>query len=176
MRSSASGRRSPTASITTSSSRARKQPYKVDQIEKLAQDGSDSQTDDVVDQRRVSIYQHNGFVDLCRGPHVKSTGEIKAFKLLSIAGAYWRGNENNAQLQRIYGTVWPSQAELDAYMAKLSEIERRDHRSLGRDLELFRIDEELGSGLVLWLPNLSIVREEIENWWRARPRKGGYTL
>ena len=156
--------------------RDRKQPYKVDQIEKLAQDGSDSQTDDVVDQGKVSIYQHNGFVDLCRGPHVKSTGEIKAFKLLSIAGAYWRGNENNAQLQRIYGTVWPSPAELDDYMAKLSEIERRDHRSLGRDLELFRIDDELGSGLVLWLPNLSIVREELETWWRKVHHERGYTL
>lgn len=156
--------------------RERKQPYKVDQIEKLAHDGSDSQTDDVIDQGKVSIYQHNGFVDLCRGPHVKSTGEIKAFKLLSIAGAYWRGNENNAQLQRIYGTVWPSQADLDAYIAKLAEIEKRDHRSLGRDLDLFKIDDELGSGLVLWLPNLSIVREELETWWRKVHHERGYTL
>jgi threonyl-tRNA synthetase len=156
--------------------RERKQPYKIDQIEKLAQQGADADSDDEVENGTVSIYQHNGFVDLCRGPHVKSTGEIKAFKLLSIAGAYWRGNERNAQLQRIYGTVWPSQAELDAYMARLADIERRDHRVLGRDLELFRIDEELGSGLVLWLPNLSIVREEIEDWWRAEHRKRGYTL
>src|SRR6266851_69776 len=156
--------------------RKKGQTYKVDQIEKLAKDGADSQTDDVVDQGKVSIYQHDGFVDLCRGPHVPKTGAIQAFKLLSIAGAYWRGNERNPQLQRIYGTVWPSQTELDAYLEKLKEIERRDHRALGRDLELFRIDEELGSGLVLWLPNLSIVREEIETWWRAEHRKRGYTL
>jgi threonyl-tRNA synthetase len=147
--------------------RERKQTYKVDQIEKL---------DDEVSGNQVSIYQHNGFVDLCRGPHVAKTGEIKAFKLLSIAGAYWRGNERNAQLQRIYGTVWPSQAELDGYIAKLAEIERRDHRSLGRDLDLFKIDEELGSGLVLWLPNLSIVREQLETWWRTVHHERGYTL
>jgi threonyl-tRNA synthetase len=152
------------------------QKYKVDQIEKLAKDGADKDTDDAVEDGKVSIYQHNGFIDLCRGPHVKSTGEIKAFKLLSIAGAYWRGNENNAQLQRIYGTVWPSEAELDAYLEKLKEIERRDHRALGKDLELFRIDDELGSGLVLWLPNLSIVREELETWWRKVHHDRGYTL
>ena len=152
------------------------QTYKVDQIEKLAKEGADKDSDDAVEDGKVSIYQHNGFIDLCRGPHVKSTGEIKAFKLLSIAGAYWRGNENNAQLQRIYGTVWPSQADLDAYLEKLKEIERRDHRALGKDLELFRIDEELGSGLVLWLPNLSIVREELETWWRKVHKARGYTL
>ncbi len=145
----------------------RKQTYKVDQIEKL---------DEEVSAGVVSIYEHNGFVDLCRGPHVPTTGAIGAFKLLSIAGAYWRGNERNAQLQRIYGTVWPSQAELDAYLARLAEIERRDHRALGRDLDLFKIDEELGSGLVLWLPNLSIVREELETWWRRVHHERGYTL
>ena len=143
------------------------QTYKVDQIEKL---------DEEVSEGKVSLYQHNGFVDLCRGPHVKTTGEIKAFKLLSIAGAYWRGNERNPQLQRVYGTVWPSQKELDAYLEKLKEIERRDHRALGKDLELFRIDDELGSGLVLWLPNLSIVREELETWWRTVHKQRGYTL
>jgi threonyl-tRNA synthetase len=156
--------------------RKKGQTYKVDQIEKLAKDGADKDSDDAVENGKVSIYEHNGFVDLCRGPHVAKTGDIKAFKLLSIAGAYWRGNENNAQLQRIYGTVWPSQAELDAYLDKLKEIERRDHRSLGKDLELFRIDDELGSGLVLWLPNLSIVREELEAWWRRVHHERGYTL
>ncbi|HEY6958426.1 MAG TPA: threonine--tRNA ligase [Candidatus Limnocylindria bacterium] len=156
--------------------RGRKQVYKVDQIEKLSQEGADKDSDDEVENGKVSIYQHNGFVDLCRGPHVKTTGEIKAFKLLSIAGAYWRGNEKNPQLTRIYGTVWPSQAELDAYLEKLREIERRDHRALGKELELFRIDDELGSGLVLWLPNLSIVREELETWWRKVHKERGYTL
>ena len=143
------------------------QDYKVDQIQKL---------DETIQDGKVGVYQHDFFVDLCRGPHVERTGKIGPFKLMSIAGAYWRGDEHNAQLQRIYGTVWPDQAQLDAYLERLKEIERRDHRVLGRDLELFRIDEELGSGLVLWLPNLSIVREEIENWWRTEHRKRGYTL
>ncbi len=154
----------------------RKQDYKVDQIEKLAAKGKDEDSDDEVQAGRVSIYQHNGFIDLCRGPHVERTGRIGPFKLLSIAGAYWRGNERNPQLQRIYGTVWPDQKQLDDYMKRLEEIEKRDHRVLGRDLELFRIDEELGSGLVLWLPNLSVVREELENWWRKVHHERGYTL
>ncbi len=156
--------------------RARKQTYKVDQIEKLSAKGADEDSDDQVEGGKVSVYEHGGFVDLCRGPHVRRTGEIKAFKLLSIAGAYWRGNEKNPQLQRIYGTVWPSQAELDAYLEKLRQIELRDHRTLGKDLELFRIDDELGSGLVLWLPNLSVVREELETWWRKVHHERGYTL
>jgi threonyl-tRNA synthetase len=147
--------------------RGRHQDYKIDQIEKL---------DEEVTDGSVSIYQHGEFIDLCRGPHVERTGKVGAFRLLSVAGAYWRGNERNPQLQRIYGTVWPTQKELDAYLEKLKEIERRDHRVLGRDLELFRIDEELGSGLVLWLPNLSIVREELEAWWRTVHRERGYTL
>ena len=145
----------------------RGQDYKVDQIEKL---------DDTVADGAVSIYEHAGFVDLCRGPHVPSTGQIGPFKLLSIAGAYWRGDEKNPQLQRVYGTVWPSQGELDAYLERLKEIERRDHRRLGKDLELFDIDDELGSGLVLWMPNLSIVREELETWWRRVHHERGYTL
>jgi threonyl-tRNA synthetase len=143
------------------------QDYKVDQIQKL---------DETIEAGKVGVYRHDDFVDLCRGPHVERTGNIGPFKLMSIAGAYWRGDEHNAQLQRVYGTVWPDQGQLDAYLERLKEIERRDHRVLGRELELFRIDEELGSGLVLWLPNLSIVREEIETWWRAEHRKRGYTL
>jgi threonyl-tRNA synthetase len=146
---------------------ARHQDYKVDQIQKL---------DETVEDGRVGVYQHDDFVDLCRGPHVERTGQIGPFKLMSVAGAYWRGDEHNAQLQRVYGTVWPTQAELDAYLERLKEIERRDHRALGRELELFRIDEELGSGLVLWLPNLAVVREELEQWWRTEHRRRGYTL
>jgi len=154
----------------------RNQDYKVDQIKKLAEKGADEDSDDEVENGKVSVYQHNGFVDLCKGPHVERTGKIGPFKLLSIAGAYWRGNERNPQLQRVYGTVWPDQKQLDDYLKRLQEIERRDHRVLGKELELFRIDEELGSGLVLWLPNLSIVREELENWWRRLHHERGYTL
>ncbi len=145
----------------------RGQDYKLDQIQKL---------DDTVANGSVSIYEHEGFVDLCRGPHVPSTGKIGPFKLLSIAGAYWRGDEKNPQLQRVYGTVWPSQSELDAYLERLREIERRDHRRLGKDLELFDIDDELGSGLVLWLPKLAIVREELETWWRRVHHQHAYQL
>ena len=153
----------------------RDQSYKVEQIQKLG--GADTEDEPGASETgRVSTYQHNGFIDLCKGPHVESTGKIGPFKLLSIAGAYWRGNERNPQLQRIYGTVWPDQKQLDAYLARLAEIERRDHRVLGKELELFRIDEELGSGLVLWLPNLSIVREELEAWWRKIHHERGYTL
>jgi threonyl-tRNA synthetase len=152
------------------------QDYKVDQIKKLAEKGADEDSDDEVENGKVSVYQHNGFVDLCKGPHVERTGKIGPFKLLSIAGAYWRGNERNPQLQRVYGTVWPDQKQLDDYLKRLQEIERRDHRVLGKELELFRIDDELGSGLVLWLPNLSVVREELENWWRRLHHERGYTL
>ncbi len=145
------------------------QDFKVDLIRSFDRaEGADDGT--------VSIYRHGGFVDLCKGPHVERTGRITAFKLMSIAGAYWRGDETRPQLTRIYGTVWPTQKELDAYIDHLKEIERRDHRVLGRDLELFRIDDELGSGLVLWLPRLSVVREELESWWRRVHRARGYTL
>lgn len=149
--------------------RERGQDYKVDLIESFEEaEGADG--------GGVSTYTHGDFVDLCKGPHVERTGQIKAFKLLSIAGAYWRGDEARPQLTRLYGTVWPSQKDLDAYLERLKEIQRRDHRVLGRDLELFRIDDELGSGLVLWLPNLSVVREELEAWWRRVHHERGYTL
>src|SRR5512142_831920 len=155
------------------------QPFKLDQVEALARGEMGEHGEAAAKPTTsVSIYTHDHFTDLCRGPHIPNTGQVPldAFKLLSIAGAYWRGNEKNPQLTRIYGTVWPSQAELDAYLEKLREIERRDHRTLGKDLELFRIDDELGSGLVLWLPNLSIVREELETWWRTVHKQRGYTL
>ncbi len=145
----------------------RGQSYKVELIRHL---------EDAAEGGRVGIYTHGSFVDLCKGPHVPRTAEIAAFKLMAIAGAYWRGDEKRPMLQRIYGTSWPSQQELDAYLAHLAEVERRDHRKLGRDLELFDVDEELGSGLVLWLPNLSVVREELETWWRAVHHERGYTL
>jgi threonyl-tRNA synthetase len=148
----------------------RGQPYKVELIE-----GFDSD-EGAAAGGQVSIYQHDDFVDLCKGPHVARTGEIKAFKLMSIAGAYWRGDERRPMLQRIYGTAWPSRQELDQYLAHLAEVERRDHRKLGKDLELYDIDDELGSGLVLWLPNLSAVREELETWWRRVHHERGYTL
>ena len=122
----------------------------------------------------ISIYEQGDFADLCRGPHVPNTSRIKAVKLLSIAGAYWRGSEKNKMLQRIYGISFPAKDELDAYVARLEEIKRRDHRKLGKDLDLFSISEESGGGLVLWHPRGALIRKTIEDFWRDEHQKNGY--
>lgn len=114
--------------------------------------------------------------DFCRGPHLMSTKPIKAFKLLNVAGAYWRGDEHNKMLQRIYATAFFSQKELDAYLTQLEEAQKRDHRKLGTQLDLFSVREEVGAGLVLWHPNLGVVREQLENYWRSEHRKRGYDI
>lgn len=131
---------------------------------------------DLPEGEPISVYEEDGFVDLCRGPHVDHTGEIGAFKLLSIAGAYWRGDERNPMLQRIYGTAFGSREELEAYLKALEEAEKRDHRKLGRELELFSIDDEVGAGLVLWHPKGALVRKTIEDYWRDEHYAGGYEL
>ncbi|MBU0650080.1 threonine--tRNA ligase [Patescibacteria group bacterium] len=113
-------------------------------------------------------------LDLCAGMHVASTGKIKAFKLLSVAGAYYKGSEKNKMLQRIYGTAFESKADLDEYLKNLEEAKKRDHRKLGKELDLFSVDEHVGPGLILWHPKLSVVREEIELYWRREHRKRGY--
>ena len=125
---------------------------------------------------KLSLYQHGTFVDLCKGPHVKNTKEIKAFKLLKVAGAYWRGDEKNPMLQRIYGTAFAKQVDLDAYLKQLEEAEKRDHRRLGKDLDLFSAMEEYGPGLILWHPKGSRLRKAIEDFWRDQHVKGGYEL
>jgi len=135
--------------------------YKVELINEL--------TDDT-----ISVYDQGDFADLCRGPHVSSTAKIKAVKLLSIAGAYWRGNEKNKMLQRIYGISFPAKDELDAYVARLEEIKRRDHRKLGKDLDLFSVADEVGGGLVLWHPKGALIRKTIEDYWRDEHQKNGY--
>ncbi|HEX9019753.1 MAG TPA: threonine--tRNA ligase [Nitrospirota bacterium] len=122
----------------------------------------------------ISVYEQADFADLCRGPHVPSTSKIKAFKLLSIAGAYWRGDEKNRMLQRIYGISFPVKDELDAYLTRLEEIKRRDHRKLGKDLDLFSVSEEVGGGLVLWHPKGALIRKTIEDFWRDEHLKSGY--
>ena len=124
----------------------------------------------------VSLYSQGEFVDLCRGPHVPSTGTIKAFKLLSTGGAYWRGDEQNPMLQRIYGTSFPSHAQLKAHLHKLEEIKRRDHRKLGKELDLISIQDEIGPGLVLWQPKGSLIRLLIENFWREQHLIEGYEI
>lgn len=124
---------------------------------------------------KVSFYRNGNFTDLCRGPHINSTKEIKAFKLLSIAGAYWRGSEKNKMLQRIYGTAFESQKELDDHLKLLEEAEKRDHRKLGKQLDLFNIfQEEAGAGLVYYYPKGAVLREQIENFLKAEHRKRGY--
>ncbi len=116
------------------------------------------------------------FNDLCSGPHLENTRKIKAFKLLSVAGAYWRGSEKNKMLQRIYATAFASKDELKEYLTMLEEAKKRDHRKLGKELDLFSVHDEIGAGLVLWHPNLALVREGIENYWREEHRKRGYVI
>jgi threonyl-tRNA synthetase len=122
----------------------------------------------------ITLYTIGSFIDLCRGGHAESTGEIGAFKLTSVAGAYWRGDEHNPMLQRIYGTAWYDAGELEAYLAQLEEAQRRDHRKLGAELDLFSIEEDAGSGLVFWHPKGAIVRNIIENFIREGLRERGY--
>ncbi|EYE89435.1 threonyl-tRNA synthetase [Fervidicella metallireducens AeB] len=121
----------------------------------------------------ISFYKQGEFVDLCAGPHVPSTGKVKAFKLLSVAGAYWRGNENNKMLQRIYGTAFTKKSELDEYLNMLEEAKKRDHRKLGKELDLFTIVEE-GPGFPFFLPKGMVVRNQLEDFWREIHRKNGY--
>ena len=130
---------------------------------------------DIPEGEAVSFYQNGEFIDLCAGPHVNYTKKIKAFKLLSIAGAYHRGDENNTQLQRIYGTAFPSAQELEDYLEKLEQAKARDHRKLGKELKLFHIDDAVGSGMILWTPNGSIIRNELQNFISEELRKSGYS-
>ncbi len=124
----------------------------------------------------VSFYTTGKFLDFCRGPHIPSTGRIKAFKLMNVAGAYWKGQEGNPQMQRIYGACFVEQKDLDEYLHKLEEAKRRDHRKLGQELDLFSIQEEAGSGLIFWHPKGGIIRREMEDWLRDELTRRGYDL
>ena len=137
------------------------QPYKIELIENLPGES-------------VGIEEQGPFLDLCRGQHVESTGEIGPFKLMRVAGAYWRGDEKRPMLQRIYGTAWFTQEDLDAYLERLEEAKRRDHRKLGKDLELFMISEDVGAGLPLWLPRGATVRRLLEEYILDLERRQGY--
>ena len=129
-----------------------------------------------IEDNVVTLYKEDNFIDLCRGPHLKSTGEVKAFKLLSVAGAYWRGNERNKMLQRIYGTAFPTKDDLKQYLSFLEEVKKRDHRRLGKDLDLYSINDDIGAGLVLWHPKGALIRTIIENFWREEHYKAGYQI
>jgi len=137
--------------------------YKVELLETMADD-------------TVSFYYDSRFVDLCRGPHIPRTGIVKSFKLIATSGAYWRGDEKNKMLQRIYGVSYPKKAMLEEYLTRLEEAKKRDHRLLGKQLELYTISEDVGAGLVLWLPRGARIRNEIENFWREEHLKYGYEL
>ncbi len=139
----------------------RNEDYKVELIQDLPEDAV------------ISFYQQGDFVDLCAGPHMESTGQIKAVKLMSVAGAYWRGDEHNKMLQRIYGTCFPTQEELDEYINRLEEAKKRDHRKIGKEMDLFAIFEE-GPGFPFFMPKGMIIRNELENFWREEHRKRGY--
>ncbi|SCJ72721.1 Threonine--tRNA ligase [uncultured Eubacterium sp.] len=139
----------------------RNEDYKVELIEDLPEDAV------------ISFYKQGDFVDLCAGPHMESTGQIKAVKLMSVAGAYWRGDEHNKMLQRIYGTCFPSQEELDEYINRLEEAKKRDHRKIGKEMDLFMLTEE-GPGFPFFMPKGMIIRNELENFWRQEHRKRGY--
>jgi threonyl-tRNA synthetase len=136
-------------------------PYKLELIDGL-EDGT------------ITFYTQGNFTDLCRGPHMPDTGFVKAVKLTSIAGAYWKGDENNKQLTRIYGITFPKQAELTEYLEKVEEAKRRDHRKLGKELELFTFSQKVGQGLPLWLPKGAALRERLENFLKKAQRKAGY--
>ncbi|MCE2463999.1 MAG: threonine--tRNA ligase [Dehalococcoidia bacterium] len=140
------------------------QPYKLELI------------DDIPPEEPISTYRHNEFVDLCQGPHVESTGKIAAFTLQTVAGAYWRGDENRPMLQRIYGTAFETSAALEEHLKLLEEAEKRDHRRLGRQLDLFSVHEEVGPGLVIWHPKGGKVRSIVEDYWRELHYRRGYDL
>jgi len=132
--------------------------------------------DEIPDDETISTYQQGDFIDLCRGPHIGNTGKIKAVKLLKTSGAYWRGDEKNKMLHRIYGISFPSQKELTAYLEFLELAALRDHRKLGKDLDLFSFDEQVGGGLVLWHPNGGMIRHLIESYWKEEHLRQGYQL
>ncbi|MEO0423326.1 MAG: threonine--tRNA ligase [Pseudomonadota bacterium] len=131
---------------------------------------------DLPEEEVISVYGQGDFKDLCRGPHVPSTGHLKAFKLTKVSGAYWRGDASNEQLQRIYGTAWPDKKQLKAYLTRLREAEKRDHRRIGKDLDLFSIQEDAGGGLVFWHPKGARMRRVMEDYWRDRHIEAGYEL
>ncbi len=152
------------------------QPYKLELIDGLEKGGTDDNGNPLDEKPEISLFTHSTFTDLCRGPHVKSTREInpRAIKLMQVSGAYWRGDEKRPMLQRIYGTAWQNPKDLEQYLWRLEEAKKRDHRKLGKELEIFTFDEEVGPGLPLWLPRGGVMIEEIEKLAKEMEFKRGY--
>jgi threonyl-tRNA synthetase len=152
------------------------QPYKLELIDGLAQGGIDEYGDETDEAPVISTYRHDTFEDLCRGPHLEATNKIPVdgLKLMTVAGAYWRGDEHNPMLQRIYGTAWPNKKALKQHLKMLEEAKKRDHRKLGKELELFTFDDEVGPGLPLWLPRGAVIIDELENLAKEMEQKAGY--
>ncbi len=152
------------------------QPYKLELIKGLEEGGFDEYGNPLEEKPEISIYTQDSFVDLCRGPHVENTRQIdpSAIKLMNVAGAYWRGDEHNPMLQRIYGTAWHNRKELEAYLRMLEEAKQRDHRKLGRELEIYIFDDEVGPGLPLWLPNGGVMIDELEKLAKEMEDRAGY--
>jgi threonyl-tRNA synthetase len=152
------------------------QPYKIELIEGLEQGGTDEYGEPIEGPVEISIYTHDTFTDLCRGPHVEDTSKLNpdAVKLLNVAGAYWRGDERRPMLQRIYGTAWKTADELEQYLWRLDEARRRDHRRLGKELDLYSISESVGPGLILWHPKGGMIRKIAEDYCRAQHLEAGY--
>ncbi len=153
------------------------QPYKLELIDGLEKGGLDEYGNPLDTKPDISLYRHDTFTDLCRGPHVENTKQINpaAVKLTSIAGAYWRGDENNKMLTRIYGTAWRTPDELKQYLQMLEEAKKRDHRKLGKELDIFFFDDEVGPGLPMWMPNGAILIEELENLAKEMEEAAGYS-
>ncbi|MEJ2757626.1 MAG: threonine--tRNA ligase, partial [Anaerolineales bacterium] len=153
------------------------QPYKLELIEGLEEGGYDEYGNPLDEKPEISFYTHDSFTDLCRGPHVENTGQVNpsAFKLMSIAGAYWRGDEHNPQLQRIYGTAWKTKDQLKEYLWQLEEAKKRDHRKLGKELDLFTFEDEVGPGLPLWTPRGTVIIEQLEALAHEVERRHGYS-
>ncbi|WKN44672.1 threonine--tRNA ligase [Tunicatimonas pelagia] len=149
---------------------------KADAIDYFTKKGDEYKLEliDGLEDGQITFYQQGNFVDLCRGPHIPNTGFIKAIKLMNVAGAYWRGDEKNKQLTRIYGITFPKQKELKEYLELLEEAKKRDHRKLGKELELFTFSERVGQGLPLWLPKGVLMRERLENFLKKAQQKAGY--
>jgi len=152
------------------------QPYKLELIDNLEKGELDEHGNPIEVKPEISIYTHATFTDLCRGPHVENTGQINpsAVKLMQVSGAYWRGDEKRPMLQRIYGTAWEKPKDLEDYLKRLEEAKKRDHRKLGKELEIFIFDEEVGPGLPLWLPNGGVMIEELEKLAKETEYKAGY--